>query len=126
MLILKLKQMPLFEIRQHFKYYLELGDYGKMLMIRDEVKHRYKNKMIVKDDLVEYEQVMLNRQINSKGKVFDFSKDSVQRYLNTIEKVKIKYRRSDKERKRDNILTDIRQRSEMLDRRDFMISNFSY
>lgn len=125
MLILKLKKMPLFEIRQLFNYYLELSDYGKMLMIRDEVYYRYKNKLIVKDDLVEYEQVMFNKQTNSKGKVFDFSKDSVKRYLNTIDKVKIKYRRSDKQRKMDSILSDIRERSSILDRRE-IFSNFSY
>ena len=95
-------------------------------MIRDEVSYRYKNKMICKDDLVEYEQVMYNRQINSQGKEFDFSKDSVNRYLKTIENVEIKYRCSDKEKRQQEILSDIRRRSEMLDRRDFMISNFSY
>lgn len=122
----ELEKMPLFVLRQYFSHYLELCDYGKMLMIRDEVSYRYKNKMICKDDLVEYEQVMYNRQINSQGKEFDFSKDSVNRYLKTIENVEIKYRCSDKEKRQQEILSDIRRRSEMLDRRDFMISNFSY
>lgn len=125
MLILKLKQMPLFEIRQYFDSFLEIGDYGKMLMIRDEVTYRYKNKMICKDDLVEYEQVMYSRQINSEGKEFDFSKDNVSRYLKSIENVEIKYRFSEKEKRQEEILNDIRERSSILDRRE-IFSNFSY
>lgn len=121
----ELKEMPLFVLKQYFEHYLELCDYGKMLMIRDEVSYRYKNKMIPKDDLVDYEIVMYNRQRNSEGKEFDFSKDSVNRYLKTIENVEIKYRCSEKEKRQQEILKDIRMRSAILDRRE-IFSNFSY
>lgn len=121
----ELKEIPLFVLKQYFEHYLERCDYGKMLMIRDEVSFRYKNKMIPKDDLVDYEIVMYNRQINSEGKEFDFSKDSINRYLKSIENVDIKYRCSEKEKRQQEILKDIRMRSAILDRIE-IFSNFSY
>lgn len=123
MIIEKLKTMEVFELYAHFKNFLEHSEYGKMVLIRDEVAFRRSNKLIHLDDRHECEQIMLINHVNSKGVKFNFSQRTINEKLNNdilvggLDK---------KEKKKKKILSKIRKMSILLDKRDFMISNFSY
>ena len=123
MIIEKLKTMEVFELYAHFKNFLELSEYGKMVLIRDEVAFRRRNKLIHLDDRHECEQIMLINHVNSKGIKFNFSQRTINEKLSSdilvggLDK---------KEKRKKKILTKIRKMSILLDKRDFMLSNFSY